>query len=125
MTTLLTDERIAEIYRNTFEATPGAARAAPKPAPLVIAFGHAVAAAVQAQQQPLAYDNKTTCPIPPEGWFCNRAAGHDGPCAAWPVENSTPPQHFDDHAGETCLALDLGLFPDDAPIKPKPTLRSV
>ncbi len=25
-----------------------------------------------------------TCPIPPEGWWCSRAIGHDGPCAARP-----------------------------------------
>lgn len=26
------------------------------------------------------------CQIPPEGWFCSRIGGHDGPCAAHPVE---------------------------------------
>lgn len=24
------------------------------------------------------------CARAPEGWYCTRAAGHDGPCAAWP-----------------------------------------
>lgn len=23
-----------------------------------------------------------SCTIPPEGWFCTRTAGHEGPCAA-------------------------------------------
>ena len=26
-----------------------------------------------------------SCPLPPPGWECTRDAGHDGPCAAWPV----------------------------------------
>ncbi len=26
------------------------------------------------------------CTRPPRGWYCTRPAGHDGPCAAWPVE---------------------------------------
>lgn len=25
------------------------------------------------------------CRIPPQGWRCTRKAGHEGPCAAWPV----------------------------------------
>lgn len=24
------------------------------------------------------------CEVPPEGWWCSRTAGHDGPCAARP-----------------------------------------
>jgi hypothetical protein len=27
------------------------------------------------------------CRIPPEGWWCSREPGHDGPCAARPVGN--------------------------------------
>jgi hypothetical protein len=27
----------------------------------------------------------TTCAVPPAGWHCTRPAGHDGPCAAVPV----------------------------------------
>lgn len=27
-----------------------------------------------------------TCPLPPKGWTCSRAKGHDGPCAASPEE---------------------------------------
>lgn len=23
-----------------------------------------------------------SCDVPPEGWYCTRAKGHDGPCAA-------------------------------------------
>lgn len=26
------------------------------------------------------------CTIPPPGWFCTREQGHDGPCAAWPLD---------------------------------------
>ncbi len=28
---------------------------------------------------------KNICLIPPEGWFCTRKPGHDGPCAAIPL----------------------------------------
>jgi len=28
---------------------------------------------------------QATCTVPPEGWHCTRAPGHDGPCAAWPI----------------------------------------
>lgn len=27
------------------------------------------------------------CEVPPPGWLCTRAKGHDGPCAAWPEES--------------------------------------
>lgn len=29
---------------------------------------------------------KDTCTVPPKGWTCSRPAGHEGPCAASPVE---------------------------------------
>lgn len=25
------------------------------------------------------------CLLPPEGWFCSRQGGHEGPCAARPI----------------------------------------
>jgi hypothetical protein len=28
------------------------------------------------------------CEVPPEGWYCTREAGHDGPCAAMPEGDS-------------------------------------
>jgi len=28
------------------------------------------------------------CNVPPEGWYCTRAPGHDGPCAALPTEDN-------------------------------------
>lgn len=28
----------------------------------------------------------TVCEMPPIGWRCTRMPGHDGPCAAWPVD---------------------------------------
>lgn len=33
-----------------------------------------------------------SCELPPEGWVCTRAPGHEGPCAAVPVPGyGTPP----------------------------------
>lgn len=29
----------------------------------------------------------TPCALPPPGWHCTRGAGHDGPCAALPVQS--------------------------------------
>lgn len=29
----------------------------------------------------------SACPLPPPGWACTRAAGHDGPCAALPTRD--------------------------------------
>jgi len=28
---------------------------------------------------------RPVCDLPPGGWYCTRIAGHDGPCAAFPV----------------------------------------
>lgn len=28
------------------------------------------------------------CMRPPKGWVCTRDPGHDGPCAAWPVNSA-------------------------------------
>jgi NTP pyrophosphatase (non-canonical NTP hydrolase) len=25
------------------------------------------------------------CDLPPTGWYCTREAGHEGPCAGWPI----------------------------------------
>lgn len=41
----------------------------------------------------------THCTVPPQGWYCSRAPGHDGPCAAtrgerygnWHIEFNPPP----------------------------------
>lgn len=36
---------------------------------------------------PMTDDLKTNiCTLPPRGWKCSRAAGHEGPCAATPIE---------------------------------------
>lgn len=32
----------------------------------------------------------TECQVPPAGWRCTRDPGHEGPCAAWPVDISIP-----------------------------------
>lgn len=29
------------------------------------------------------------CNVPPEGWYCTRKPGHDGPCAAYPAGEPT------------------------------------
>lgn len=31
------------------------------------------------------------CTVPPEGWYCTRISGHEGPCAALPVVNIENP----------------------------------
>lgn len=33
---------------------------------------------------------QTTCTRAPAGWRCTRGAGHDGPCAALPVDDEMP-----------------------------------
>lgn len=40
----------------------------------------------------------TICTIPPAGWHCTRAPGHEGPCAAWPV--AAPLADKTDNTGE-------------------------
>lgn len=48
------------------------------------------------------------CTVPPAGWTCSRAPGHDGPCAARPnlpdyarVTIATDPNHT--HSTQVCL----------------------
>lgn len=41
--------------------------------------------AASAPAQPTT-DANEICQVPPEGWYCTRKAGHDGPCAAHPHE---------------------------------------
>lgn len=31
---------------------------------------------------------RNECPVPPAGWRCTRKPGHDGPCAAVPIETT-------------------------------------
>ena len=31
----------------------------------------------------------SACTVPPQGWVCTRAPGHDGPCAALPTYTGT------------------------------------
>lgn len=45
----MTDEQLGNLYQWTFESQPDCRRTAPKPAPLVIAYGRAVANAVAAE----------------------------------------------------------------------------
>lgn len=41
--------------------------------------------ALARRAQPASEATQTACTVPPEGWYCTRAPGYDGPCAAWPV----------------------------------------
>lgn len=49
---------------------------------------------------------KTVCTVPPEGWWCSRDAGHEGPCAAreigepWDGSLTAPEQAMLDRAWE-------------------------
>ena len=36
-----------------------------------------------------AVDVESRCSKPPEGWYCTRQEGHDGPCAALPTQEQT------------------------------------
>lgn len=36
-----------------------------------------------------ANDSNNACTVPPAGWACTRAPGHDGPCAAIPAQSSS------------------------------------
>lgn len=29
-------------------------------------------------------EQNVSCDLPPEGWYCTREKGHEGPCAAYP-----------------------------------------
>jgi hypothetical protein len=43
-------------------------------------------------------DHPVHCTVPPNGWWCSREAGHDGPCAARPVAadlRTAPIDHLD------------------------------
>lgn len=44
---------------------------------------------VRLAQDGIPDESKSSCAIPPEGWYCTREAGHDGPCAAWPTNKET------------------------------------
>lgn len=44
---------------------------------------------------PIPASQPEPCTVPPEGWYCTRTAGHEGPCAAIPsddADNFTPEQ---------------------------------
>jgi hypothetical protein len=78
---VLTNERIAEIYRTSFEGMPGAARNAPKAPPLVIEFGKAIEREVRAAQK--AATSTMEAPI-----FWYRPIGNDG-LYEGPVHNNS------------------------------------
>ena len=63
------------LLQDDFVQTPGMARA----------FD------VLTRYRPAAEQPPRSCTVPPPGWYCTRVAGHDGPCAAWPVPTSGDP----------------------------------
>jgi len=38
----------------------------------------------------------TECPLPTGNWRCTRGVGHEGPCAAWPVDENGKLLTFDE-----------------------------
>lgn len=38
------------------------------------------------------------CELPPEGWWCSREPGHDGPCAARPGSPAWEGPYWEDYA---------------------------
>lgn len=57
------------------------------------------------------------CDLPPKGYFCTRAAGHEGPCATYPTATPSEPLLWDDDEPETrtsfkgvLVAVALGLL---------------
>lgn len=65
----------------------------PAPAPTIPEAGWDAATQLIAQQQ--LYDNGP-CKLPPDGWFCTRPAGHDGPCAAHPTLSAMAAPGFEE-----------------------------
>lgn len=59
-------------------------------------------------------DANDICQVPPDGWYCTRKAGHDGPCAAHQDE---PDRELDadDHA---CIAAGMDRIKAGAAIQP-------
>lgn len=48
------------------------------------------------------------CQVPPEGYMCTRAAGHNGPCAAIPTAPIASPWDEDTQNPRGCLGIILG-----------------
>ncbi len=50
--------------------------------------------------------SKMSCQIPPPGWYCTRAEGHDGPCAALPnLSNQTISPFGVGYGGESITVI--------------------
>jgi hypothetical protein len=50
------------------------------------------------------------CDLPPQGWHCNLAAGHDGPCPTYPDASMAVTPHCDPsilHAPRECEYCDM------------------
>lgn len=52
---------------------------------IMAGYDHAKREAPPATGEGQQQDERAECAVPPEGWACTRGAGHDGPCAAVPV----------------------------------------
>lgn len=45
------------------------------------------------------------CEVPPPGWMCTRAKGHEGPCAALPIKPFSDAEIVPDSLSDTNIAL--------------------
>lgn len=62
-------------------------------------------------------DANDVCQLPPDGWYCTRGAGHDGPCAAHQHE----PDRELDADDQACIARGMARLAAGAPAEtPKP-----
>jgi hypothetical protein len=82
----------ADLIRNSSEPPAGAQNAdlllaLQKAARLLRAAGFAMTGTATSQII-AAINAAAVCTVPPSGWQCTRAAGHDGPCAAIPADIS-------------------------------------
>lgn len=53
------------------------------------------------QDQDGTFEEHGICMLPPEGWYCSRDKGHEGPCAASPIEE---PSHISTEDVRHCIA---------------------
>lgn len=53
------------------------------------------------------------CQLPPSGWSCSRGAGHDGPCAAWPIRTGEGRSWATDARARVKAALSVAEVEDE------------
>lgn len=62
------------------------------------------------------FEHVDACSKPPTGWYCTRAAGHDGPCAAHPQKKCLNPQSHRAEC-ECGILQSMSLVTDQPPPK--------